>query len=130
MVCWISSKEFSVLNFGINILISFFNEKLNKFVSAAFQRSVLTKLDTIIEKHDETLSILRVILTSTRGVDNDDAVLEDILSKPVDNVKDLKELSSRLEGETYKKKMVSFGAKSSVCSVSYLPLTSQTFNNI
>jgi hypothetical protein len=69
------------------------------------QRSVLTKLDTLIEKHDETLSILRVLSSATRGV-NDKELLDDILPSPLDTVEEITEFYSRLDDEEFRKKMV------------------------
>ena len=74
-------------------------------MSLGFQRSVLTKLETLIEKHDETLAILRVLLSATRGV-NENVMLEDILPSPLDSTEDLQELCSRLNDEEFRKKMV------------------------
>lgn len=75
-----------------------------------FQRSVLTKLDTLIEKHDETLSILRVLLSATRGV-NDKELLDDILPSPLDTVEEMTEFCSRLDDEEFRKKMVGSSTK-------------------
>lgn len=66
---------------------------------------MLTKLETLIEKHDETLAILRVLLSATRGV-NENEVLEDILPSPLNSVEDLQGLCSRLDDEEFRKKMV------------------------
>ena len=75
-------------------------------MSLGFQRSVLTKLGTLIEKRDETLAILRVLLlNATRGV-NENEMLEDILPSPLDSTEDLQELCSRLNDEEFRKKMV------------------------
>lgn len=62
-------------------------------------------MDTMIEKQDEALSILRVLLSATRGVGGND-MLEDILPKPMDSVEELEELSARLADEDIRKKMV------------------------
>ena len=59
----------------------------------------------MIEKHDETLAILRVLLSATRGV-NENEMLEDILPSPLDSTEDLQELCSRLNDEEFRKKMV------------------------
>lgn len=64
----------------------------------------------VIEKQDEALSILRVLLTATRGVGGND-VLEDILPVPIDSVQDLQELSEKLGDEEYMKKMVWYNLK-------------------
>ena len=66
---------------------------------------MLTKLETLIEKHDETLAILRVLLSATRGV-NENEVLEDILPSPLNSVEDLQGLCSGLDDEEFRKKMV------------------------
>ena len=55
------------------------------------------KLETIIQKQDEGLSMMRVLLGATRGISGN-YVLVDILPKPAD----------RLEEEKFKKKMASF----------------------
>ena len=58
-------------------------------------------MDTLIDKHEEALSILSVSLSATRGVNNED-ILEDI-PKALDSVEELEELSSRLDDD-YRKK--------------------------
>ena len=70
-----------------------------------FQRCILAKLDTMIEKQDEALSILRMLLSATRGVGGND-ILEDLLPNSVDSMADLEALSARLADEDFKKKMV------------------------
>jgi hypothetical protein len=59
----------------------------------------------LIDKHEEALSILRVLLSATRGVHNED-ILEDIIPKALDSVDELEELSSRLDDDDYRKKLV------------------------
>lgn len=49
----------------------------------------------MIEKQDEGISILRVLLSATRGVGEND-MLEDVLPNPIDSVEDLKALSVHL----------------------------------
>ena len=58
-----------------------------------FQWLVQTKLNTIIENQDETLSILRLLH-------------DDVLPSPVDCREDLVELCARLQEEIFMKKMV------------------------
>ncbi|CAB4013447.1 Hypothetical predicted protein [Paramuricea clavata] len=72
-----------------------------------FQRCVLTKLDIMIEKQDEGLSILRMLLGATsKATANTDVMLEDIIPSPVDSVDDLNKLSSRLDDDQeFTKKM-------------------------
>ena len=70
-----------------------------------FQRCVLTKLDLIIEKQDEGLSMLRMLLGATRGADEND-MLEDVIPKAIDSVEELNKLSSRLDDEEFMKKVV------------------------
>ena len=82
----------------VYVLISLFN-------FLVFQRSVLTKLDTLIDKHEEALSILRVLLSATKGV-NDEEIIEDIIPNAIDSVDELEELSSRLNDDDYRKKLV------------------------
>ena len=74
-------------------------------MSLGFQRSVLTKLDTLIDKHEEALSILRVLLNATKGV-NEEEVLEDVIPNAIDDVETLEELCSRLHDDSYRKKLV------------------------
>ncbi|XP_046855721.1 uncharacterized protein LOC124448787 isoform X2 [Xenia sp. Carnegie-2017] len=50
-----------------------------------FQRSVLTKLETLIVKQEETLSILRALLSATKGVDEHE-ILEDVVPNAFDSV--------------------------------------------
>lgn len=59
----------------------------------------------LIEKQDEGISMLRVLLSATRGVGGTD-MLQDVLPKPIDSVEDLEALSVRLEEEAFMKKMV------------------------
>jgi hypothetical protein len=87
-----------IRNFVLDLIVFF-------ICLPCFQRSVLTKLETLIEKHDETLAILRVLLSATRGV-NENEMLEDILPSPLDSVQDLQELCSRLDDEEFRKKIV------------------------
>ena len=75
------------------------------FLAFQFQRSVLTKLDTPIDKHEEALSILRVLLSATKGV-NDEEIIEDIIPNALDSIDELEELSSRLNDDDYRKKLV------------------------
>ena len=70
-----------------------------------FKRCVLTKLDLIIEKQDEGLSMLRMLLGATRGADKND-MLEDVIPKAIDSVEELNKLSSRLDDEEFMKKVV------------------------
>ena len=70
-----------------------------------FQRCVLTKLDLILEKQDEALSMLRMLLGATRGADEND-MLEDVIPKAIDSVEELNKLSSRLDDEEFMKKVV------------------------
>ena len=70
-----------------------------------FQRCVLTKLDLIIEKQDEGLSMLRMLLGATRGADEND-MLEDVIPKAIDSVEELNKFSSRLDDEEFMKKVV------------------------
>ena len=75
-------------------------------MSLGFQRSVLTKLDTLIDKHEEALSILRVLLSATKGI-NEEEVLEDVIPDAFDSVEQLEEFSSRLQDDdNYRKKLV------------------------
>lgn len=80
---------------------------VNLQCSIDFQKSVLTKLETIIQKQDEGLSMLRVLLGTTRGVGGND-ILEDILPKPMNDNKDTEDMLSRLEEDNFKKKMVCY----------------------
>lgn len=60
------------------------------------------KLETITQKQDEGLPLLRVLLGATRGVNGND-MLEDVLPKPIN----LEEMCGRLSmEENFKKKMV------------------------
>ena len=64
------------------------------------------KLETITQKQDEGLALLRVLLGATRGVNGND-MLEDVLPKPMDTIPDLEEMCGRLSMEdNFKKKMV------------------------
>ncbi|XP_028417120.1 uncharacterized protein LOC114541386 isoform X1 [Dendronephthya gigantea] len=73
----------------------------------SFQRSVLTKLDIMLEKQEEALSILRVVLGATRGVSGNE-MLEDIIPNPLDSVEELENLNDRLADEDARKKMLQF----------------------
>ena len=46
-----------------------------------------------------------MLLSATRGVNNED-ILEDIIPKALDSVEELEELSSRLDDDDYRKKLV------------------------
>lgn len=59
----------------------------------------------MIQKQDEGLAILRLLLSATRGVNGND-MLEDVLPKPIDNSEEMAALSSRLTEEEFQKKMV------------------------
>ena len=63
----------------------------------------------MIEKQDEGLSILQMLLGATsKGTANTDIMLEDIIPNPVDSVEDLNKLSSRLDDDQeFTNKMVS-----------------------
>ena len=50
-----------------------------------------TKLDLIIEKQDEGLSILWMLLGANRGADESDT-LEDIISRAIDSVEELNQV--------------------------------------
>lgn len=52
----------------------------------------------MIEKQDEGLSILRMLLGATSKT-NTDIMLEDIIPNPADSVEDLNKLSSRLDDD-------------------------------
>ncbi|XP_028415606.1 uncharacterized protein LOC114538964 isoform X3 [Dendronephthya gigantea] len=69
----------------------------------SFQRSVLTKLDIMLEKQEEALSILRVVLGATRGVSGND-MLEDIIPNPLDSVENWKTLMIDLQMKMLGKK--------------------------
>ena len=69
-----------------------------------FQRTVLTKLETIIQKQEDGLSMLRMLLGATKVDGND--ILEDVLPQPLDTAEALKELNTRLEDDQYRRKMV------------------------
>ena len=74
-------------------------------MSLGFQRSVLTKLDTLIDKHEEALSILRGLLSATKGINEE--VLEDVIPDAFDSVEQFEEFSSRLQDDdNYRKKLV------------------------
>ncbi len=63
----------------------------------------------MIEKQDEDLSILRMLLGATsKATANTDIMLKDIIPSLVDSVDDLNKLSSRLDDDQeFTKKMVS-----------------------
>ena len=65
-----------------------------------FKRSVLLKLETIIQKQDG-LSIMRVLLDATRGVGGND-ILDDVLPKPAECDGDIQILCGRLGEENLK----------------------------
>ncbi|XP_046856605.1 uncharacterized protein LOC124449685 [Xenia sp. Carnegie-2017] len=72
-----------------------------------FQRSVLTKLETLIDKQEGALSILRALLSVTKGVDEHE-ILEDVVPNPLDSVEELEELSSSLDEEKSRRKLLQF----------------------
>ncbi|XP_046864389.1 uncharacterized protein LOC124458416 [Xenia sp. Carnegie-2017] len=72
-----------------------------------FQRSVLTKLETLIDKQEEALSILRALLSATKGVDEHE-ILEDVLPNPLDSVEELEDLFSSLDEEKSRRKLLQF----------------------
>ena len=73
-----------------------------------FERCVLTKLDIMIEKQDEGLSILRMLLGAIgKATANTDIVLKDIIPSPVDSVEDLNKFSRLDDDKELTKKMVS-----------------------
>lgn len=77
-----------------------------KWFLADFKRSVLAKLDTILQKQDEGLVMLRTLVASTRVAGGAD-VLVDVLPKPAETTEDIAQLCAKLEDESIKKKMVS-----------------------
>ena len=70
-----------------------------------FQRSVLAKLDMMIEKQSECLSMLQVLLGAAKGVGGQD-MLEDVLPKPNDTCEELEEMSAGLSDNDVRKKTV------------------------
>ncbi|XP_046855916.1 uncharacterized protein LOC124449018 [Xenia sp. Carnegie-2017] len=70
-----------------------------------FQRSLLTKLETLIDKQEEASSILRVLLRAKKGVDEDE-ILEDVVPNPLDSVEELEDLSSSLDEEKSRRKFL------------------------
>ena len=70
-----------------------------------FQQSVLAKLDILIEKQSEALSILQVLLSATKGVGGHD-MLEDVLPKSIDSPEELEKMSAGLFDEDVRKKTV------------------------
>ena len=74
-------------------------------MSLGFQGSVLAKLDTLIDKHEEALSILGVLLSATKGI-NEEEVLEDVIPNAFVSVEQFEEFSSRLNDDNYRKKLV------------------------
>ncbi|XP_046856603.1 uncharacterized protein LOC124449683 isoform X2 [Xenia sp. Carnegie-2017] len=72
-----------------------------------FQRSVLTKLETLIDKQEEALSILRGLLSAKKGVDEHE-ILEDFVPNPLDSVEELEELSSSHDEEKSRRKLLQF----------------------
>ena len=61
----------------------------------------------MIEKQDEGLSILQILLGATsKGTANTDIMLEDIIPNPVDSVEDLNKLSL-IDDQEFTNKMVS-----------------------
>lgn len=63
------------------------------------------KLETIIEKQNEGLQMLRQLLSVTRGAGGRD-MLEDMLPRPLTQVVELNALCENLSDEDFKKKMV------------------------
>ena len=59
------------------------------------------KLETIIEKQNEGLQMLRQLLSTTRGVCG-----RDMLPDPLDQVDQFNALCEKLSGEDFKKRMV------------------------
>ncbi|XP_046862871.1 uncharacterized protein LOC124456465 isoform X4 [Xenia sp. Carnegie-2017] len=53
-----------------------------------FQRSVLAKLELLIDKQEEALSVLRALLSNKKGVDEHE-ILEDVVRTPFDWVEEL-----------------------------------------
>ena len=72
--------------------------------------AVLMKLDTIIDKQNEGLQMLRQLLSVTRGPCGKD-MLEDMLPKPLIEVHELNALCENLSNEDFKKKMVVYFIK-------------------
>ena len=72
-----------------------------------YQQCVISRLDAMLEKQDEALSMLRMILGATKGVGGTD-VLDDVLPNPISEVGDLEDLCLRIQDEEdFRKKMVS-----------------------
>lgn len=72
-----------------------------------FQINVLMKLDTILERQNEGLGILRQILAATKGRSTDDTdIIEDILPKPLETPDQMKEFCCQLDDDSFKKKLV------------------------
>ena len=74
--------------------------------SLGYQRAVLAKLDVMAEAQQEALSLLKMLVSATRGIAGND-MLEDVIPNPVNEVESLEDLSSKLDDEQFKKKMVS-----------------------
>jgi len=60
----------------------------------------------LIDKHEEALSILRVLLSATKGI-NEEEVLEDVIPNAIDDIEQLEELCACLNDDSYRKKLVS-----------------------
>ncbi|XP_046862855.1 uncharacterized protein LOC124456454 [Xenia sp. Carnegie-2017] len=72
-----------------------------------FQRSVLTKLEALIDKQEEAFSILGALLSAKKGVDEHE-ILEDIVPNALDSVEELEEQSSSLDEKKSKRKLLQF----------------------
>ncbi|MGH0164888.1 UNVERIFIED_CONTAM: hypothetical protein FKN15_048117 [Acipenser sinensis] len=70
-----------------------------------FQLNVLMKLDSIIDNQKEQLSLLRQIAIVSKGVDGVD--VEDIISQPMDSLKEAEEMCRKLkEDADFRKKLI------------------------
>ena len=87
--------------------------------SLGFQRSVLAKLDIMIEKQSEALSILQVLLAATKGVGDHD-MLKDVLPKPIDSTEQLEKMSAGLSNEDIRKQMVHRSYMNTATSISLM----------
>ena len=73
-------------------------------MSLDFQGTVLVKLDTPIDEHEEALSILGVLLSATKGI-NEEEVSEDVIPNAFESVEQFDEFSSCLNYDNYIKKL-------------------------
>ena len=97
-----SSLQIVLCNIGVTFFISVCVIVSYLIALLDYQMAVLMQLDTIIDKQNEGLQMLRQLLSVTRGASGKD-MLEDMPPKPLSEVHELNALCENLSNEDFKK---------------------------